>query len=155
MNQPTVTSKNNDRWPLCLASIYSNVQTNLVCNMFNMLIRIRISIRIIFIGQVYLHIQEIQRCGVVVAADVDVRCWVTLGSKSWLCVLSKSHMRNQQQYEGLTEHLSIKVFDCERGGRGVFGNRSVQEYLTTVKAQDLDKIKGIRVEQTKTAKQNR
>ena len=74
---------------------------------------------------------------------------MTLGSKSWLCVLSKSHMRNQQQYEGLTEHLSIKVFDCERGGRGVFGNRSVQEYFP-VKAQDLNKIKGIRVEQTKT-----
>jgi len=32
----------------------------------------------------------------------------------------------------------------------VLGSRRVQEYLTTVKAQSLDKINGIKVEQTKT-----
>lgn len=48
------------------------------------------------------------------------------------------------------EHSSIKAFDCERGGGGVFGNRNVQEYLTTIKAHSLGKLTGIRVEQTKT-----
>jgi len=32
----------------------------------------------------------------------------------------------------------------------VLGSRRVQEYLTTVKAQSLDKINGIKLEQTKT-----
>ena len=39
------------------------------------------------------------------------------GLNSWLWVLIKSHMRNQQ-YEGLTEHSSINAFDCERGREG-------------------------------------
>ena len=58
-------------------------------------------------------------------------------------------MRNQQ-YEGLTEHSSINAFDCERGGGGMFGNRNVQEYLTTIKAHGLGKLTRVRVEQTKT-----
>ena len=32
----------------------------------------------------------------------------------------------------------------------MFGNRNVQEYLTTIKAHGLGKLTGIRVEQTKT-----
>ena len=39
------------------------------------------------------------------------------------------------------EHSSIKAFDCERGGGGVFGNRNVQEYLTTIKAHGLGKLR--------------
>lgn len=36
------------------------------------------------------------------------------------------------------------------GEGGMFGNRNVREYLTTIKAHSLGKITGIRVEQTKT-----